>query len=133
MLASERCQFAANGYEIIFSGSVAAVPEEIHLLERASRKCRRPNSSASPIFIFQVTLVLLHHNDIRGRPDVQLSKLSHSLQNRLRQAKFLRVLIYLSDITMASEQLLATLERNLGECCKKFFIYSMPRNLNIYP
>ena len=52
MLASERCKFADNGYEIIFSGSVAAVPEEIHLLERSSRKCRRPNNSADPIIYF---------------------------------------------------------------------------------
>ena len=59
--------------------------------------------------------------------------LSHcSLQNRFRQAKFLKVLTYLSDITTASERLTDTLERIWGECCKKFFIYGTPRNLNIY-
>ena len=47
-------------------------------------------------------------------PIVQLSELAHSLQNRFRQAKFLKVLIYLSDITTASERLLDTLERILG-------------------
>ena len=45
---------------------------------------------------------------------VQLSKLAHSLQNRFRQAKFLQVLIHQSNILMASERLLATLERILG-------------------
>ena len=45
---------------------------------------------------------------------MQLSELAHSLQNRFRQAKFLKVLIYLNDIITASERLLATLERNLG-------------------
>ena len=50
---------------------------------------------------------------------MQLIELSHSLQNRFRQAKFLKVLIYLSDITTASQRLLDTLERILGECCKK--------------
>ena len=52
---------------------------------------------------------------------MQLSELAQSLQNRLRQAKFLRILIYLSDITTASQRLLATLERIWGECCRNFF------------
>ena len=54
-------------------------------------------------------------------PIVQLSELAHSLQNRFRQAKFLKVLIYLSDITTASERLLGCLERNLGGMLQKIF------------
>ena len=54
-------------------------------------------------------------------PIVQLSELAHSLQNRFRQAKFLKVLIYLSDITTASERLLDTLERILGGVLRKIF------------
>ena len=52
---------------------------------------------------------------------MQLSELAQSLQNRLRQAKFLRILIYLSDITTASQRLLATLERILGGQLQKIF------------
>ena len=47
-------------------------------------------------------------------PIVQLSELAHSLQNRFRQAKFLKVLIHQNDILMASERLTDTLERILG-------------------
>ena len=52
---------------------------------------------------------------------VQLIELAQSLQNRFRQAKFLKVLIYLSDIITASERLLDTLERILGGVLQKFF------------
>ena len=52
---------------------------------------------------------------------MQLNKLSHSLQDRFRQAKFLKVLIYLSDIITASERLLDTLERILGGVLQKIF------------
>ena len=52
---------------------------------------------------------------------VQLSELAHSLQNRFRQAKFLQVLIHQSNILMASERLLATLERILGGQLQNFF------------
>ena len=53
-------------------------------------------------------------------PIVQLSELAHSLQNRFRQAKFLQVLIHQSNILMASERLLATLERILGGQLQNF-------------
>ena len=56
-------------------------------------------------------------------PIVQLSKLAQSLQNRFRQAKFLQVLIYLNDITTASERLLDTLERILGGQVAGNFLY----------
>ena len=58
-------------------------------------------------------------------PIVQLSKLAQSLQNRFRQAKFLQVLLHQSDILMASERLLDTLERILrgGVLQKKNYIY----------
>ena len=62
-------------------------------------------------------------------PIVQLSELAHSLQNRFRQAKFLKVLIYLSDIITASERLLATLERILGGSVAKFFLARLCRVL----
>ena len=51
---------------------------------------------------------------------MQLSELAQSLQDRFRQAKFLQVLIHQSNILMASEGLLATLERILGGQLQKF-------------
>ena len=52
---------------------------------------------------------------------MQLSELAQSLQNRFRQAEFLQVLIHQSNILMASEGLLATLERILGGVLQKIF------------
>ena len=67
-------------------------------------------------------------------PIVQLSKLAQSLQNRFRQAKFLQVLLHQSDILMASERLLDTLERILrgGVLLKKNLYIPIPPTLNIY-
>ena len=67
-------------------------------------------------------------------PIVQLSKLAQSLQNRFRQAKFLQVLLHQSDILMASERLLDTLERILrgGVLQKKNLYIPIPPTLNIY-
>ena len=59
--------------------------------------------------------------------------LSHcSSEDRLRQAKFLQVLIHLTGILMASERHRDSLEGFGGCVAKKNYTYGKPRNLNIY-
>ena len=58
--------------------------------------------------------------------------LSHcSSEDRFRQAKFLQVLIHLTDILMASERRTDSLEGLRGRVAKKNYTYGKPRNLNI--
>jgi hypothetical protein len=96
-----------------------------------------PNREQMKLFVFQVTLVLLQHNGIMSTPNMHqfciLYQMLHWHQNGFRQAKNLMMLSYLKQFLASLGGSQAVLTPFGGSVQRKFFLYTLPRNLNIYP
>ena len=89
------------------------------------------------IFNFQGTYLIYSLHDITSTPNLHqfciMYQMLHWPHDGFRQAEILRILIYVNLILASLRGSQAILRPFGGSVPEKFFIYTLPRNLNIYP